>query len=149
MNGDAVYARCNCKTGQGGCCKLVAALLYTLLDYVNMGIQEIPIDLTTTQVGQKWHVLSGANNVTFKAFKFHKITVVLEKLEKGKKRKRAVLCESRELSMDSMFSFCSLKQARPIHAKLLAAKFPFGRPEKCQACVEPSGVLTKENLEEI
>ena len=40
-SGDAEYAKCNCKVGQGGCCKHVGALLYTLLDYVNMGVTEI------------------------------------------------------------------------------------------------------------
>ncbi len=41
--GDAVYAKCNCNVGQGGCCKHVGALLYTLLDYVNIGATEIPV----------------------------------------------------------------------------------------------------------
>ena len=34
-NGDAVYAKCSCKAGKRGCCKHVAALLYTLVDYSN------------------------------------------------------------------------------------------------------------------
>ncbi len=40
--GDAVYAKCNCNVGQGGYCKHAGALLYNLLDYVNMGATEIP-----------------------------------------------------------------------------------------------------------
>ena len=53
INGDVVHAKCNCKAGQGGCCKHVAALLYTPLDYVNIDIKEIPSDITCTKVGQK------------------------------------------------------------------------------------------------
>ena len=32
-NGDAVYAKCSCEAGKGVCCKHVAALLHTLVDY--------------------------------------------------------------------------------------------------------------------
>ena len=60
-NGNVVHAKCNCKADQGDCCKHVAALIYTTLDYVNMDTKEIPRDLTCTQVVQKWHVPSGAN----------------------------------------------------------------------------------------
>ena len=38
--GEVEYAKCHCKACQGGCCKHVAALLYTLLDYVNMDLKE-------------------------------------------------------------------------------------------------------------
>ncbi len=61
-NADVIYAKCNCMAGQGGCCKHVAALLYTLVDYVNMDLEEIPLELTCTQKGQKWHVLSVSSN---------------------------------------------------------------------------------------
>ena len=63
--GDVVCAKCNCKAGQGGCCKHVATLLYTVLDYVNMGAVEVPPDLTCTHVGQKWNVPSRANAIPF------------------------------------------------------------------------------------
>jgi len=88
-NGNVVNAKCNCKAGQGGSCKHVAALLYTILDYVNMDTKEIPRDLTCTQVGQKWHVPSGANKTEDKAFKFS--SLVFEKSEEGKKRKRPLV----------------------------------------------------------
>ena len=52
-NGYAVYAKYSCKVGKGGCCKHVAALLYTLVDYTNSDLKEIPGDQTCTQVGQK------------------------------------------------------------------------------------------------
>eukprot|EP00794_Sanderia_malayensis_P021058 gene21058-23113_t len=88
-NGNVVYAKCNCKAGQGGFCKHVAALLYTILDYVNMDMKGIPRDLTCTQVGQKWHVPSGANRTEDNAFKFS--SLVFEKSEEGKKRKRPLV----------------------------------------------------------
>jgi len=103
-NGNVVHAKCNCKAGQGGCCKQVAALLYTILDYVNMDTKEIPRDLTCTQVGQKWYVPSGANKTEDKAFKFS--SLVFEKSEEGKKRetvgqrKYGFLCNSTICSGD-------------------------------------------------
>ena len=48
--GDVMYAKCNCKAGQGGCCKHVAALLFTLVDFVNLDAKVVPNDLTCTQV---------------------------------------------------------------------------------------------------
>ena len=36
-SGYVLGAQCNCKAGAGGCCKHVAALLYNILDMLNMG----------------------------------------------------------------------------------------------------------------
>ena len=72
----------------------MAALLYTVLDFVNMEMKEIPRDLTCTQVGQKWHVPSG-KNAEDRAFKF--TSLVFEKAEEGKKRKRPLVTGCREL----------------------------------------------------
>ena len=46
FSGYVIGAQCNCKAGAGGCCKHVAALLYNILDYVELGISEIPADKT-------------------------------------------------------------------------------------------------------
>ncbi|XP_065067596.1 uncharacterized protein LOC135693138 [Rhopilema esculentum] len=94
INGDVVHAKCDCKAGQGGCCKHVAALLYTLLDFINIDIKEIPSDITCTKVGQKWHIPSGARNLSSKAFKFRDL--VFEKAEETKKRKRPLVTGSRD-----------------------------------------------------
>ena len=50
--GDVCYAQCNCKAGQGGSCKHIAALLYTLVDFYNMELLEVHPDLSRTQTGQ-------------------------------------------------------------------------------------------------
>ena len=89
LNGEVMEAKCNCKAGQGGCCKHVAALLFTFLDYSNMDAKEIPSDLTCTQVAKKWHVPSSANMTLTKAVKFS--DVLFEKAEDGNKRKRAIV----------------------------------------------------------
>ena len=78
--GDVVFAICNCKVGQVGCCKHFAALLYTVLEYVNMGAVEVPPDLTCTQVDQKWNVPSGGNAIPSK-------TLSLKRLRKARKEK--------------------------------------------------------------
>ncbi len=44
-----------CKAGGGGCCKHVAALLYNILDYTELGLNEIPPDKTCTELPQQWH----------------------------------------------------------------------------------------------
>ena len=41
-SGEMEYAKCCNKAGKGGCCKHVAALLYTLLDFVNLSLHQIP-----------------------------------------------------------------------------------------------------------
>ena len=43
----------------GGCCKHVAALLFQLLDFIQLEATEVPDDLTCTKLLQKWHVFSG------------------------------------------------------------------------------------------
>eukprot|EP00794_Sanderia_malayensis_P008343 gene8343-9244_t len=54
-----------------------------------MDTKDIPRDVTCAQVGQKWHVPSGANNVEDKAFEFSNF--VFEKAEEGKKQKRPLV----------------------------------------------------------
>ena len=60
-HGKIVEAICNCSAEQRGVCKHVAAIRYTMLDYLHLGLQEIPPDITCTQAAQKWHVPSTAN----------------------------------------------------------------------------------------
>ena len=82
---DVEYAKCCCKAGQGGCCKHVAALLYTLLDFVNLNLHQIPQELTCTQVAQKWSVSSDSSKTLKKAVKLEKLS--LEKAEFNKRVK--------------------------------------------------------------
>ena len=93
-DGEVLFAKCTCKAGQGGCCKHVAALLYTIVDFINMDVKEVPMDLTCTQTGQKWHVPSSTNSQTVKAFKFKDL--VFEKAEESKKRKRPFVTGNRD-----------------------------------------------------
>ena len=93
-NAEILYAKCSCKAGQGGCCKHVAALLYTLMDYVNIDAEGVPADLTCTQVSQKWHIPTSANMTLKKAVKFNYL--IFEKSEENKKRKRPVVSGVRE-----------------------------------------------------
>ena len=74
VNSDVMFSKCNCKAGQGGCCKHVATLLYTLLDFANLEISMIPDSLTCTQVAQKWYMPSTANMTWSKAVKFNDVS---------------------------------------------------------------------------
>ena len=49
-----VLAQCDCKAGAGGCCKLVAALLCNILDYVELELAIIPEDKTCIDTSQQW-----------------------------------------------------------------------------------------------
>ena len=55
VNGDVVHGR---KAGKGGQCKHFAAMLYQIIDYVQLEVSEVPDVLTCTQVLQQWNVLS-------------------------------------------------------------------------------------------
>ena len=66
-SGDIAYAKCYCPAGAGGCCKHVAATLYQLLDYIELGLSDIPDDKTCTQELQKWHV-HAFQTISFKSF---------------------------------------------------------------------------------
>eukprot|EP00112_Aurelia_sp_Birch-Aquarium-sp1_P000836 Seg108.8 transcript_id=Seg108.8/GoldUCD/mRNA.D3Y31 product="hypothetical protein" protein_id=Seg108.8/GoldUCD/D3Y31 len=92
-DGEVLFAKCNCKAGQGGCCKHVAALLYALLDFINTDAKEVPKDLTCTQVGQRWNVPSESTQGV-KVFKFNNL--IFEKAEENKKRKRPLLTGRRD-----------------------------------------------------
>ncbi len=48
-------AKCNCKAGAGGCCKHIAALLYSILDFTELGLKEIPQNKTFAEQPQPWH----------------------------------------------------------------------------------------------
>ena len=95
-----VYAKCTCKAGQGGCCKHVAALLYTLLDYSNLSLSYVPEDVTCTQVLQKWSIpskkLSGNVAVKFDDLEFVKTDY---RKDQSSKRKRT--------ATGSRYDFCA------------------------------------------
>ena len=48
-------AYCNCKAGANGYCKYVGAVLYTILDFVKSGFEEIPPNKSCTEKPQEWH----------------------------------------------------------------------------------------------
>ena len=89
ISGEVEYAKCPCKAGQGGCCKHVAALLYTMLDFVNLNLKAIPTELTCTQLPQKWNVPSGSSKTLDKAVKFDHL--LFEKADVNKTSKRCLV----------------------------------------------------------
>ena len=82
------YAKCSCVAGQGGCCKHVAALLYSLMDFVNLGLQNVPEELTCTQAAQKWSVPSNSNKTLKTAVKFDDLLFEKAEINKQCKRKK-------------------------------------------------------------
>ena len=47
ISGYVLSAQCNCKAGAGGCCRHVDALLYNILNYVELELAIIPEDKTS------------------------------------------------------------------------------------------------------
>ena len=88
-SGDLICSMCSCKAGQGGCCKHVAALLFSLVDYSHLGCTVVPDTLTCTQVSQKWHVPTSTTMTLSKVVKFD--DVVFRKDEPNKYKKRPFL----------------------------------------------------------
>ena len=88
-SGDVVYAKCCCPAGVGSRCKHVAATLFQLLDYVELGLSDIPDDKTCTQEIQQWHVPK--KSTAQEALLFEDLISPQDTYEKDKKgRKRAV-----------------------------------------------------------
>ena len=75
--GKVSHASCSCVAGKGGCCKHVAALLFQVLDFIQLELTEVPDDLTCTQLLQQWHVPASEytkSAVLFDHVKFAKAT---------------------------------------------------------------------------
>ena len=101
-SGDIAYAKCYCPDGAGRCCKHVAATLYQLLDYIELGLSDIPDDKTCTQELQKWHV--PRKNTTQAALLFEDLIFPQDSYDKDKKgRKRPIPEGKRE-------DYCSTRE---------------------------------------
>lgn len=88
--GEVAYANCNCKAGKGGCCKHVVALLFQLLEYIQLDLKVIPDDLTCTQLLQQWHVPRSdelEEPILYEDVVFERASY--EKDKSGKKRKKS------------------------------------------------------------
>ena len=62
---------------KGGCCKHVAALLFQILNFLQLEVNKVPDDLTCTQLLQQWHVPASEytkSAVLFDHVKFTKAT---------------------------------------------------------------------------
>ena len=94
---DVTHAKCNCKAGQGGCCKHVAAVLYTILDFSNLNLRYVPEEVTCTQVLQKWSVptrkITSRDAVKFFDLEFQKAD--FEK-DRSNKRRKSMVTRNRE-----------------------------------------------------
>ena len=69
--------------------KHVAALLYTMLDFVNLNLKAIPTELACTQLPQKRNVPSGSSKTLDKAVKFDRL--LFEKADVNKTSKRCLV----------------------------------------------------------
>ena len=91
-DGEVLFATCNCKVGQGPCHKyvgvIVAACLYSLLDFVSIETKEVPEDVTSILVAEKWHVPSQYDITLTKAAHFHDLA--FEKAIEVKEQKKQV-----------------------------------------------------------
>ena len=56
QSGKVVHASCECPAGKEGCCKHIAALLFQLLDYRELELTEVPVQLSCAEKLQSWNV---------------------------------------------------------------------------------------------
>ena len=54
-SGYVVDAQCNCKAGAGGCCKHITALLFNILNYVELALSNIPKNKICTDMPHQWN----------------------------------------------------------------------------------------------
>ena len=93
--GEVAYASCKCKAGKGGCCKHVVALMFQIIEYIQLELKEIPDDLTCTQLLQQWHVPRNDElnePILYEDVVFERASY--EKDKSGKKRKNLKTCDS-------------------------------------------------------
>ena len=83
--GEVIRGHCSCKARKGGQCKHVAAMLYPIIDYVQLELLEVPSSLTCTEVLQQWNVPHG--EVSDDAVLFEDIAFKKSSYLKDKKRK--------------------------------------------------------------
>ena len=53
--GEVMSAQCTCKAGANGYCKHVGGLLYTILDFSESDLKQIPTNTSCTEKPQQWH----------------------------------------------------------------------------------------------
>ena len=83
--GNVDYAKCQCPAGAGGRCKHVAATLFQLLIFIELGLSDIPDEKTCTEEIQKWHI--PRKDKAQEALLFEDLTFPQDTYEKDKKRK--------------------------------------------------------------
>ena len=87
--GNVDYAKCQCPAGAGGRCKHIAITLFQLLDFIELGLSDIPDEKTCTEEIQKWHI--PRKDKAQEALLFEDLTFPQDTYEKDKEgRKRPV-----------------------------------------------------------
>ena len=84
LSGEVAFSKCNCKPGQGGCCKHVAALLYRLLDYKKSRTKRSPRCCVLHSGAQ---AVEYSNCSTTKVVKFEELTFEKADYARDKQKK--------------------------------------------------------------
>ncbi len=84
--GEVDYAQCQCPTGAGGRYKHVAATLFQLLDYIELGLSDIPDKKTCTEEIQKWYI--PRKDKVQEALLFEDLTFPQDTYDKDKKGRK-------------------------------------------------------------
>ena len=95
-NGKVVQATCSCKGDAGGCCEHVAATLFQIHDFCELGLSTVPDDKTCTDVLPQWNVPKNSDAqgpIPFTQLKFEKANY---DRDNKNKRKRPILSASRD-----------------------------------------------------
>ena len=91
--GNVDYAKCQCPAGAGGRCKHVAATLFQLLHFIELGLSDIPDEKTCTEEIQKWHI--PRKDKAQEALLFEDLTFPQDTYEKDKKGRKQPVPEGK------------------------------------------------------
>ena len=92
---------CNYKAGATGRCKHVGALLYTILDFVESELDQIPPDTTCTERPQQWHKPRSTACADNEAILLSNLLVIKHSYEADKKYDKSIKREQRKADKQS------------------------------------------------
>ena len=92
---------CNCKAGATGTCKHIGALLFTILDFVESELDQIPPDTTCTERPQQWHKPRSTACADNEAILLSNLLVIKHSYEADKKYDKSIKRAQRKADKQS------------------------------------------------
>ena len=121
------YASCSCVAGRGGCYKHVAALLFQILDFIQLELSEVPDDLTCTQLLQKTGLLFDSNKfsqaTSTRKYKRHKVENINLAAYFAKKCDKMILENLKKDYIDSVDFVLDILYIHKLYSRAYSTRF--------------------------